>query len=199
MRSDVPIVLQIEADPNLGVGSLAEVSSADRTVLTRYVILTAILFVPLLISFILLRNVYPFAASTMMLGNFDQQSGRDYYVLRGETVGGELVDLPAITLTNALSGRNWSLVNTAVENKSFTIRWPHPENLRLVAAKGGIDKLPRAARLEELLRVWGRIYNSRLSESSNGKLTSVRLYAYRWEGGSNGESSRFVESWSALL
>jgi hypothetical protein len=135
----------------------------------------------------------------MMLGIRDTQSGRDYYVLRGETVSGETIDLPAIKLTNALTGRNWGLASAAVENKSFNIRSPHPENIRLAASYGDIDKLPRAVRLEDLLRAWGAIHNSRLPESSNQRLRAVRLDAYRWEGGTNGEYDRFVESWRAVL
>lgn len=173
--------------------------AGDRRVRLYYAALTAVLFVPLLLAFAAKRNLYPFAASTMMLGLRDTQSGRDYYVLRGETVDGETIDLPPIKLTNALTGRSWSLVTAAVENKSFSIRWPYPANLQLATTYGGIDKLPRAARLEDLLRAWGTIYNSRLSESSNQKLKSVRLDAYRWEGGLNGEYNRFVESWRVML
>lgn len=165
----------------------------------RYAALTAALFVPLLLAFVSIRNLYPFAASTMMLGSADMQTGRDYYKLRGETVSGEMIDLPPIQLTNALTGRNWSLVGVAVGNKSFTIRWPHPDNVRLTAEYGGIDKLPRAARLEDLLRAWGGIYNSRLPESSNLRLKAVRLDAYRWEGEINGDYERFVESWRTAL
>jgi hypothetical protein len=171
----------------------------ERRVLVRYAVLTAALFIPLLIAFVSVRDLYPFAASTMMMGIRDLQSGRDYYVLRGETVNGETIDLPPINLTNALTGRTWSLVSTAVENKSFTIRWPHPENILLAADYGGIDKLPRAVRLEALLQTWGAIYNSRLAESSNQRLRSIRLDRYRWEGGINGEYDRFVESWRAVL
>ena len=174
-------------------------TAEDRRALVRYAALTAALFVPLLLAFASIRNLYPFAASTMMLGIRDTQSGRDYYLLRGETVSGETIDLPPIKLTNALTGRSWSLLNAAVENKSFNIPSPHPANLRLVAAWGGKDNLPRAARLEDLLRAWGAIYNSRLPASSNQRLRSVRLDAYRWEGGTNGDYDRFVESWRAVL
>ena len=174
-------------------------TAADRRALVRYAVLTVALFIPLILAFVSIRNLYPFAASTMMLGLKDMQSGQDYYVLRGETASGETIDLPPIKLTNALTDRSWSLVSAAVENKSFNIRSPHPENIRLAAAYGGIDKLPRAARLEDLLRAWGGIYNSRLPGSSNQRLKSVRLDAYRWEGGINGEYDRFVESWRAVL
>ena len=171
----------------------------DRRALVRYAVLTAVLFIPLFLAFISIRDLYPFAASKMMIWNGDGQGGRNYYVLRGETVNGETVDLPPINLTNALTGRSWSLVSAAVENQSFNIRWPHPANIRLAAAYDGPDKLPRAARLEELLRAWGEIYNSRLSASSNQRLKSIRLDAYKWEGGPNGDYDRFVESWRAVL
>ena len=174
-------------------------AAADRKALRRYVALTLALFVPLLLAFASIRNLYPFAASTMMIETRDPQSGRDYYVLRGETVNGETIDLPPIKLTNALTGRSWSLVSAAVENKSFNIRSPHPANLHLAAAYGGMDKLPGAARLEDLLRAWGAIYNSRLPGSSNQRLRSVRVDGYRWEGGINGEYDRLVESWRTVL
>lgn len=171
---------------------------ADRRTRIRYAILTAALFVPLLIAFAAVRNLYPFSASTMMLG-VDLQSDREYFVLRGETVTGEEIDLPPIKLTNALSGRNWSLVSATVGNKSFNIRSPHPATIAKTAHYGGRDNLPPAALLEDLLREWGTIYNSRLPESSDQRLRSVRLDAYRWEGGINGEYARFVRSWNAVL
>jgi hypothetical protein len=174
-------------------------TAEDRRALVRYAALTIALFVPLILAFASIGNLYPFAASTMMMGIRDVQSGRDYYVLRGETINGETIDLPPIQLTNALTGRNWSLVSTAVENRSFNIRWPHPANARLVAAFGGTDKVPRAARLEDLLRTWGAIYNSRLPPSSNQRLRSLRMDRFRWEGGINGEYDRFIESWTTVL
>ena len=182
-------------DPEFDAHRIAE----DRRTLVRYAVLTAALFLPLILAFVFVRNLYPFAASTMMLGIRDLQSGREYYVLRGETVSGETIDLPPITLTDALTGRNWGLVSAAVANRSFNIRSPHPANIQMASAYGGSDKLPRAARLNDLLRTWGVIYNSRLAASSTQKLKSVRLDAYRWEGGVNGEYHRYVESWIVLL
>jgi hypothetical protein len=170
----------------------------ERRAVVKYGALTAALFIPLLLSFIFIRDLYPFAASTMMMGMRDIERERRYYVLRGETLGGETIDLPPIKLTDALTGRSWSLVSTAVRNKSFYIRSPHPANIGLAASYGGVDELPRAARLEELLRTWGAIYNSRLPASSRQRLKSVRLDAYAWEGGLDGDFDRFVESWSAL-
>ena len=169
----------------------------ERRMLIRYAVLTIALFVPLLLAFAALRNLYPFAASTMMLR--DRDPGSNYFILRGETEGGETIDVPPIDLTDALSGRHWGLVSAAVENKSFKISAPHPENARLAAAYASVDDLPRAARLESLLRTWGLIYNSRLPPASRQRLRSVRLDAYRWEGQITGDPGRFLESWKVVL
>jgi len=169
----------------------------ERRMLFRYAVLTIALFAPLLLAFVSIRNLYPFAASTMMLR--DRDPGSNYYILRGETVGGEIIDLPPIRLTNALSGRHWGLVSAAVENKPFHISSIHPENARLIAGYSNANDLPRAARLEDLLQAWGRIYNSRLPESSPQRLRSVKLDAYRWDGKIGADYGRFVESWTAAL
>jgi hypothetical protein len=170
-----------------------------RRLKVRYALLTAALFAPLLYSFLAVRNVYPFAASTMMMTGGDPGRGATFYRLRGETVGGESIDLPPARLTDALSWRHWSLVGAVVENKQFTIHSPYPPNLMMAAAAGGAEKLPRAARLPERLRAWGEIYNSRLPEGSPKRLRAVRLDAYRWDGRAYGDYERFVESWRAEL
>jgi hypothetical protein len=170
-----------------------------RRVRVRYALLTAALFAPLLYSFLAVRNVYPFAASTMMMAGGDPGRGTTFYRMRGETAGGETFDLPPPDLTDALSWRHWSLVGATVENKEFTIHDPHPSNLALAASAGGAERLPRAARLPELLRAWGAIYNSRLPEGSPRRLRAVRLDAYRWEGGAYVDYERLVESWRAEL
>ncbi|HEX8338208.1 MAG TPA: hypothetical protein VF621_15935 [Pyrinomonadaceae bacterium] len=170
-----------------------------RRVKVRYALLTAALFAPLLYSFLAVRNVYPFAASTMMMAGGDLGRGASYFRMRGETADGETVDLPPAELTDALSWRHWSLVSATVENREFTIYKPYPPNVALVNAAGGVERLPRAARLPELLRAWGAMYNSRLPEDSPRRLRAVRLEAYRWEGGAYGDYERFVESWRAEL
>lgn len=170
-----------------------------RRVKVRYALLTAALFAPLLYSFLAVRNVYPFAASTMMMAGGDLGRGATYFVMRGETHAGETIDLPPAELTDALSWRHWSLVGATVENKQFEIHKPYPPNAALASAAGGVENLPRAARLSELLRAWGEVYNSRLPEDSPRRLRAVRLDVYRWAGGSYGEYRRFVESWRAEL
>ena len=172
---------------------------AARRSRIRYALLTAALFAPLLYSFLTVRNVYPFAASTMMMAGGDLGRGATYYRMRGETVGGEDIDLPPAELTDALSWRHWSLVGATVENKQFTIYNPLPSNVALAAAAGGPEKLPRAVQLPDLLRAWGGIYNSRLPEGSPRRLRAVRLDAYRWEGRAYSDYERPVESWRAEL
>jgi len=55
-------------------------------------------------------------------------------------LSGQPVDLRAIELTNALTGRNWSLLGSTLENESFDLRSPHPENLRLISTYGGTER-----------------------------------------------------------
>lgn len=170
-----------------------------RRVRFRYALLTVALFAPLLYCFLAIRNVYPFAASTMMMAAGDPAHGRNYYRLRGETVGGETIDLPPAELTDALGSGNMTFLGATVENKEFTIHRPHPSNAALAVSAGGVERLPRGARLGELLRAWGEIHNSRLPAGSPRRLRAVRLDAYRWEGHAYGDYERFVESWRAEL
>ena len=173
--------------------------TSDRRLIVHHIVLTLCLFVPLLTAFAFVRNLYPFAASTMMMAGGELDAGYKYYVLRGELQSGETISLPPVDLTNALSGRAWSLVDAAVENKSFSIRSPHPANLALITEAGGTEKLPPAARLPELLRAWGNIYNSRLPVSSPERLRAVRLETYQWEPGAYSNYDRFVQSWRVSL
>ena len=174
-------------------------ASYARRVRLRYALLTVALCAPLVWSFLAVRNLYPFPAYTMMMAGGDLRRGTDYFVLHGETVTGETIDLPPADLTDALSWRHWSLVGATVQNKSFTIARPHPANAALMAEAGGADKLPRAARLGELLHAWGDCHNQRLPEDSPRRLRAVRLDAYRWDGGEYKDYGRFVESWRVEL
>lgn len=175
------------------------VNPDERRRIVYYALLTVFLFGPLLISFALILNLYPFAASTMMMEGGRLQEGTAYYILRGETVAGETISLPPIELTNALTGRAWGLVFATVENKSFSIRSPHPANLELLSTAGGTARLPPAARLPDLLRSWGSIYNGRLPETSSRRIKAVRLDAYRWDGGAYANYDRFIQSWRVEL
>src|SRR5205823_15019901 len=126
-------------------------------------------------------------------------SGRTYYVMRGETSTGEVIDLPPVELTNALSGRAWSLVSGVVTNKSFRLSSPHPANIALLKTAGGIENLPPASRLPDLLQAWGTIYNSRLSSSTPARLKAVTLDCYRWDSGRYSDYQHPVQSWRVEL
>lgn len=171
----------------------------ERRLWWRYLMLTVALGVPLLLCFAFARNLYPFAASTMMRTGGDLQVGWTYHVMRGETLTGEIIDLPAVELTNGLSNIAWALVLAVVDNKSFTIPSPHPANIPLIAEAGGVEKLPPARRMDDLLRAWGAIYNSRLPANSPRRLRAVRLEEYRWPGGAYRDYDKFIRSWRTEL
>ncbi len=178
---------------------LGDSLDGDRAWLARYAILTFALIAPLLISFVFIRNLYPFAASTMMMAGANPRGGQTYYILRGETLTGATIDLPAVDLTNALSNVAFSLVSATVENKSFFIRSLHPANTGMLNTLGGKENLPPAARLPDLLRAWGEIYNSRLPISSPQRLRAVMIDAYRWEPGAYSNYDAYVRTWRVEL
>lgn len=176
----------------------AQPATSNRLV-GRYAILTLALFVPLLASFVFIRNLYPFAASTMMMAPGNTGGGQTYYILRGETLTGATIDLPAVDLTNALSNVAFGLVSATVENRSFSIRSPHPANANLLTASGGEKNLAPGTRLPDLLRAWGNIYNSRLPASSSQRLRAIRIDAYRWESGAYSNYDTYAKTWRVEL
>src|SRR5829696_382426 len=70
--------------------------SRDRRLIIKYAILTAAIFLPLIWSFLFVRNLYPIAAWNVMMAGGDLERGRSYCILRGETVSGETVDIRPI-------------------------------------------------------------------------------------------------------
>lgn len=180
---------------NTALSTAGDSLDGDDAWVVRYAILTFALFAPLLISFFFIRNLYPFAASTMMMAPGDARGSQTYYVLRGETVSGLTVDLRPVQLTNALSNVTWGLVAATVENKAFSIRSPHPANIALLNALGGKENLPPAVRVPDLLRSWGEIYNSRLPASSPQRLRAIKIDAYHWQAETYGNYDAYVETW----
>ena len=174
-------------------------SLAERRLRLKYAFVTAGLFVPLLLSFIFSRNVYPVASWTVMMSGGSLQRPWTYYVVRGETIGGEFVDIHPPQLTDGLYGRNWSLVRAAIDNDAFKLRSPHPQNSAVLQSFGGIQDLPRGMRVPELLQAWGQLYNRQLSNSSSSRLKAVRIDVYRWDSGSFQNYDRFIETWRQEL
>ena len=171
---------------------------SERHFRVRYMLLTLGIFLPLLWAFVGLKNVYPIASWTVMTGR-KLEHGHQYFLLRGETVSGDVVDIPAIELTNALSARNWGLVSATMANSSFKLRSLHPANAALLGAAGSFEKLPPASRLPELLQAWGKIYNSRLATSSPSRLKAIRLDAYNWPGQQYSNYDQFIQTWRQEL
>ena len=161
----------------------------------KYAILTAAIFLPLFWSFLFVRNLYPIAAWNVMMAGGDLERGRSYYMLRGETVSGETIDVRPIELTNALYSRTWTMVNATVDNQAFKLANLHPANTELLRQAGGLENLPPGARVPELLKAWGNLYNARLPGSSPQRLRAMRLDMYRWEGGDYADYDKFITSW----
>jgi hypothetical protein len=188
-------------EPN-AINNYSPVVSAkkpERRFLIQYSILSLVIFLPLLGAFRFIRNVYPIASWNVMMAGGELQQGRTYYILRGETVSGEVVDVRAMSLTNALSGRTWGMVNATVGNEAFKLSSLHPENAALLTRVGGIENLPLGTRVPELLQAWGELYNKQQSASSPHRLKAIRIDMYRWEGGSYSDYDKFVESWRKEL
>lgn len=184
-----------EAEETIGAAEDAD----KRRLIVRYVFLTVALALPLLWSFTFVRNLFPFAAFSQVKSGGDLQAACVYYVLRGETQSGEVIDLPAVKLTNALSNIAWSLPPVVLENESFKISSPHPANVALIAEAGSVERLPEARRIDDLLKVWGSIHNSRLSGDSPQRLSAIRLDVYVWPGGTYTNYEQFIRSWRVKL
>jgi hypothetical protein len=168
---------------------------SDRRWHVQYAILTLVLFIPLLWAFRYVRNLYPVAAWNVMMAGGDLERGRSYYILRGETFGGDTVDIRPMELTDGLSGRTWTMVNATVDNQAFKLPQPHPSNAAELMRVGGVERLPPGARLPDLLQTWGRLYNHNFSLQSPHRLKAIRVDMYRWEGGSYSNFDKFIETW----
>lgn len=186
-------------DGQTTTGEASASGSSTRRLRLTYAAVTLALGASQLWAFAAARSVYPVAAWTQMMAGGDLGAGRTYLVLRGETAAGETVDVPAAQLTDALSKNAGGLAEATLRNGSFRLRRPHPENAALLSDAGGFERLPRAARLPELLRAWGAIYNGRLPADSPRRLRALRLDALRWDGGRYSDYERFIETWRVEL
>lgn len=134
-----------------------------------------------------------------MMAGGDLETGRNWFLLRGETVRGQTIDIRAIGLTNAMYSRNWTMVGSTAYNRNFQLTSLHPENAKLLDQFGGNDKLPFGARMPELLAAWGNLYNDKLPASSPDRLKAIRIDMYRWASARYADYDTFVESWRKEL
>ncbi len=179
----------------------ADCRQESRRLRLRYLVLTLAIFGPLMWAFFNQAYWYPVHSFQMFYGAsaLGRGEGRVYYIFRGETASGASIDIPPITTMNALDDRIWTMVDAVVANDSLQLRSPHPENVRLIQSAGGIQNGPRAARLSNVLRVFGERYNASLSRDSPRRLVRVRLDAYRWPEQEFGNYAEYLESWRVEL
>jgi len=178
---------------------LARHEPGERRLIFKYAVLTLAIFLPLIWAFLFVRNLYPFASWNVMMAGGDLERGRSYCMLRGETISGETIDIPAINLTNALYSRTWTMVNATIANQSFKLASIHPANEEILRRFGGVDNLPPGVRMPDLLRAWGDLYNKQQPASSPHRLKAIRLDMYRWESGRYADYDKFIESWRKEL
>jgi hypothetical protein len=135
----------------------------------------------------------------MMMAGGELQRSRAYFILRGETLEGETIEIRGAGLTNGLYGRTWGMVGATANNDSFKLIRLHPENERLLTQVGGFNNLPLGARMSDLLQGWGDIYNERLPQGSTKRLRAISLDMYRWDSGEYAGFDRFIDSWRKEL
>jgi len=158
-------------------------------------------FFKLLYAFVTNTEWYPVSHYKMFHGAsaLNKSRGFHYFVFRGETAAGDVVDIAPITIINGMEDRIWTMVNDVVANESLQLRSPHPSNERLIATVGNVNNVPRAALLPDLLHAWGNRYNAKFSHDSPRRLVTVRLDEYRWPEREDGIYFEFVESWRVNL
>jgi hypothetical protein len=167
----------------------------QRYWLIRYVALTIALVAPLIWAFVGIRQWYPIPAWSLFSEYAPITEGRTFFILRGERADGTVIDIPAISITDALQQRNHTMVSYVMDNASFELESPHPDNAALLAKHGNV--LLPGARVAELLRGWGAGYNLRVS--SEDRLAAIRLDEYHWPGGKFEGFDEFVRSWRCEL
>ena len=173
----------------------------SRRLTVRHIVLTVAVFLPLVWAFITQTIWYPIHYYRMFYGTSSLGGGNErvYYIFRGETASGDIIDIPPVTIFNALDGMIIYVVQAAIDNDSLQLRFAHPDNIKLIQSAGSIEKVPRAAQLPDLLRVFGERHNAKLSGDSPQRLIRVRLDAYRWPKKEYGNYAEYIESWSVEL
>lgn len=171
-------------------------AEADRHAHFRNALLTISIFSILLWTFWRGINFYPVSAWNLFAEPQPLGSGPwTYYVLQGETVDGKVIDLPAISITNAFYNRNHALARAVDENNSFVVESPHPRNVQLWARA---RTLPPAARMNDLLEAWGNAYNVRFGQK-RGPLRAIRLDEYEWPRVNFSDYAQHKGSWRVQL
>jgi hypothetical protein len=171
---------------------------ADRPWIVWYSFLTLGLASGLLWAFLTVNNLYPIPVWSLF-SEAVADEGATYWVLIGEEVGEEEVELPAIGLTDALTGRIHMMVSYVVGNRPFTVKDLHPQNRVLVDSAGAPERLPDAVRMSDLLRAWGTIHNQRHPADDPRRLGAIRLEERHWPGIASHDYAIPVRRWREVL
>ena len=111
----------------------------------------------------------------------------------------DLLDYDTLKFIVAESQLESSIPGWIKKSSSFKLKSIHPANEELLRQYGGVENLPPGARIPDLLKVWGELYNRRQPESSRQRLKAIRLDMYRWESGQYSDYDKFVTSWHQAL
>jgi hypothetical protein len=165
----------------------------------KQIVLTLAIFAPFTVAFVLNINFYPIPVWSLFSEAVSPEEGRIYYVLTAERADGTIHPLPAIEVSRALHGRNHTFVGYVLDNSSFMIESPHPDNVRYIATVGRVGRVEPGARVSELLKAWGHGYNARFTAESPRRLTHLRLDGFRWIAGSDPRVRTAIGSWRVQL
>jgi len=165
----------------------------------RNALLTAFVAAPLLAAFVKVTNFYPVPVWSLFSERRELAAGHTYFVLLGKTADGSWREIPPVRIMGGLYGRHFMVASYTATNQPFRIDSPHPDNVRLAERAGGTDRLPAGARMPELLRAWGAVYNQRLASDSPERLTSLRMEMRRWPGGHYGDYETLDQTWEVEL
>jgi hypothetical protein len=162
----------------------------------RYGALTVVLAASLLWAFVTVNNFYPIPVWSLFSDPVGLNAPTDYYVLVGEFADGTSRPIPAIELSDALTGRIHMMVDYVMTNSELDVRSPHPANVALVAAAGGRARIPDGVRVPELLRAWGSIYNR---HHPRQPVAAIRLEQRRWKGQDYTDYAIPVRQWREVV
>lgn len=166
---------------------------------SRNALLTVVVAGPLLTAFIKITNYYPVPVWSLFSDRRDLSAGHTHYVLLGRTADGSWREVSPVRITGGLYGRHFMFASYTAANHSFGVDSPHPDNVRLAERAGGVNRLPRGARMPDLLRAWGTVYNRDLSATSPKRLTAIRIEMRRWPGGRFGDYDVLEHVWEIEL
>ena len=153
-----------------------------RRVVARYALLTAVVFVPLVLALTTGIRFYPIPVWSLFSHVPDTTQPHQFYRLSGETLSGDVIEIPAIQITNGLSNRNHTLIWALDRNLEFSIPSPHPKNVELIQQAGGLEHLREDYHVPDVLRAWGRAYNRVKPIDSAKRLKAIELRRFDWDG-----------------